>query len=91
MTLRLTGYFDNNFGDDLMMKIIVRSLPEIEFVIDKRENISPMILSEKNVRLSEDFNKYPVLNVTGSGFMVNSIRALILEIIWALKGRKTAD
>lgn len=91
MTLRLTGYFDNNFGDDLMMKIIVRSLPEIEFVIDKSENVSPMILSEKNVRLSEDFNKYPVLNVTGSGFMINSKRALVTEIIWFLKRKKSGD
>lgn len=91
MTLRLTGYFDNNFGDDLMMKIIVRSLPEIEFVIDKRENVSPMILSEKNVRLSDDFNKYPVLNVTGSGFMINSKRALFTELVWFLKRKKSGD
>ena len=31
--LHLTGYFDSNFGDDMMMKLVVRSLPEITFVV----------------------------------------------------------
>lgn len=32
-TVYLTGYFDRNFGDDMMMKLVVRSLPEITFLV----------------------------------------------------------
>ena len=31
--LHLTGYFDRNFGDDMMMKQVVRSLPEVTIAV----------------------------------------------------------
>lgn len=93
MTLQLTGYFDYNFGDDYMMKIIVHHLPEIEFVIEKNEKISRLLLEEKNVRIISESEKakYPVLVVIGSGFMVNSRKALETEIKWFLKKRHPGD
>lgn len=91
LKLKLTGYFDNNFGDDYIMRIIVRSLPEIDFVIDKRESKTEFLQNEKNVIIEENPDKYPVLNVTGSGFMINSKRALFTEIVWFLKRKKSGD
>lgn len=93
LTLQLSGYFDHNFGDDYMMKIIVHYLPEIEFVVAKNEKISRLLLEEKNVRLMADGEKgkYPVLIVTGSGFMINSAIALKVEIKSFLKREKAGD
>lgn len=89
--LKLTGYFDNNFGDDYMMKMIVRSLPELEFIIDKRESNKDILLSEKNVSTKTNPEGYPILNIIGSGFMINSKRALLIEIIWFFKKKKSGD
>ena len=50
LTMQLAGYLDHNFGDDYMMKIIVNSLPEIDFVIDETEKLSSVICEEHNVR-----------------------------------------
>ena len=63
--LHLTGYFDSNFGDDLMMKLVVRSLPEITFVIN--DNVQTPILSEVNViqESCEECALLPKLIVTG--------------------------
>ena len=91
MKLRLSGYFDNNFGDDYMMKIIVHSLPDIDFVVSKNENVSNLVLCEDNVSVSEDFEGCPILSVIGSGFMVNGFNALKYELKLFLKGEKTAD
>lgn len=87
----LTGYFDHNFGDDMMMKLIVRSLPEITFVVD--ETVETPILQEENV-ISGNRNAcamLPKLIVTGCGFMINSRAALKTELIWFLKRRSPGD
>lgn len=92
-TIQLTGYFDNNFGDDYMMKIIIHSLPEIDFVIDENEKINSVILEENNVRTEKITNKslYPKLIVTGCGFMINSKAALFAELIYFLKRKHAGD
>ena len=89
--IQLTGYFDHNFGDDMMMKLIVRNLPEIIFVVD--ETVETPILQEENV-ISANRNAcalLPKLIVTGCGFMINSRAALITELIWFLKRRSPGD
>lgn len=91
LTVQLSGYFDNNFGDDYMMKIIVNSLPEVDFVIDKREGKTDFLQNEKNVIIEENPGKYPVLDVIGSGFMINSKRALFIELVWFFKRKKMGD
>ena len=45
--IHLAGYFDRNFGDDMMMKLVVSSLPEITFLVD--EAADTPLLSEPNV------------------------------------------
>lgn len=89
--IHLTGYFDSNFGDDLMMKLVVRSLPEITFVID--DSVQTPILNEVNV-IQENREKcalLPKLVVIGCGFMINNKKSLKTEIVWFLRGRKTGD
>ena len=93
LPIQLSGYFDNNFGDDYMMKTIVNSLPEFDFVIDENETVNPVICEENNVRTERITNKaqYPKLLVTGCGFMINSMPALFTELIYFLKQKHVGD
>lgn len=93
MKLELCGYFDSNFGDDYMQKIVVHMLPEYDFYIDKTCMISPLVLEEGNVsaRDIDEMRNLPKLMVTGSGFMVNSLRVLRYEILWFLTSKHIAD
>ena len=89
--IHLTGYFDRNFGDDMMMKLVVRSLPEITFLIE--DTADTLLLTEPNVeqRDQKSCRRFPKLVVTGSGFMINTGGALLTELIWFLKGRHPGD
>ena len=87
----LTGYFDRNFGDDVMMKLVVRSMPEITFLVE--EGVDTPLLSEPNVvqKNRETCCRFPKLVVTGSGFMINTKEALKTELLWFLKGDHPGD
>ena len=87
LTIQLSGYFDNNFGDDYMMKIIANSLPEINFVVDEKENVNAVLFEEPNVCILNNLQEknYPKLVVTGCGFMINSKSALFTELVYLLK------
>ena len=87
----LTGYFDSNFGDDMMMKLVVRSLPEFTFVVN--ETKTTPIFAEPNVigESYEQCEKLPKLVVIGSGFMINSKNTLIVEAKWFIKGYHAGD
>lgn len=80
----LTGYFDRNFGDDMMMKLVVRSLPEITFMVN--ETADTPLMSEPNVMQKpyEVCRRFPRLVVTGSGFMINTKAAFKTELLWFL-------
>lgn len=84
--IHLAGYFDRNFGDDMMMKLVVSSLPEITFLVD--EAADTPLLSEPNVvaKDRETCACFPKLVVTGSGFMINTKAALETEIRRFLRG-----
>ena len=87
----MTGYFDRNFGDDMMMKLVVRSLPEITFLVE--DTADTPLLAEPNVAAKdrETCCRFPRLVVTGSGFMINTQEALKTELIWCLKGHHPGD
>ena len=89
--IHLTGYFDRNFGDDMMMKLVVRGLPEITFLVENTADTP--ILSEPNVvkENPEVCRRFPKLVVTGSGFMINSKEAFWTELLWFLKGYHPGD
>lgn len=89
--IHLTGYFDRNFGDDMMMKLVVRSLPEITFLVNDAADTP--LLSEPNVvpEKWEVCRRFPRLVVTGSGFMINTREALKTELRWFLTGHHPGD
>ena len=90
-SFHLTGYFDRNFGDDMMMKLVVRQLPEFTFLIE--DTADTPLLSEPNV-LQKDHETccgFPKLVVTGSGFMINAKAAYLTELLWFLRGHHPGD
>ena len=89
--IHLTGYFDRNFGDDMMMKLVVRSLPEITFVV--ADTADTPLLAEPNViqKPYKVCRSFPELVVTGSGFMINTKAALQTELLWFLRGHHPGD
>lgn len=89
--IHLTGYFDRNFGDDMMMKLVVRSLPEITFLVE--DTADTPLLTEPNVvqKSRETCLRFSRLVVTGSGFMINTNAALKTELLWFLKGHHPGD
>lgn len=89
--IHLTGYFDRNFGDDLMMKLIVRSLPEVTFLVE--DTADTPLLTEPNIQ-QQDHERCalaPKLIVTGSGFMINTRTAFKLELSRFLRGQHPGD
>ena len=89
--VHLSGYFDRNFGDDMMMKLVVRALPEVTFLLETA--VDSPLLSEPNVvrKNREDCLRFPRLVVTGSGFMINTKAALKTELRWFLRGKHPGD
>lgn len=89
--IHLTGYFDRNFGDDMMMKLVVRSLPEITFLVTNTADT--LIVAEPNVEQADykACRDFPRLVVTGSGFMINTGAALKTELLRFLKGSSPGD
>ena len=89
--IHLTGYFDRNFGDDMMMKLVVCGLPEITFLVE--ETADTPLLTEPNVAQAdrETCRRCPQLVVTGSGFMINTKAAFRTELLRFLKGHHPGD
>ncbi len=91
----MCGYFDHNFGDDYMQRTAAYYMSEYEIYIDAKayDNVSLMLLKEPNVNIKRDSEqkKPPKLLVTGSGFMINSFKALKCELVWFLKSKHIAD
>ena len=87
----MTGYFDRNFGDDMMMKLVVRSRPEITFLVE--DSADTPLLIEPNVvhKPYEVCRRFSKLVVIGSGFMINTRGAFLTELIWFLKGHHPGD
>ena len=74
-----------------MMKLVVRSLPKISFLVE--DTVDTPLLTEPNVtqKKREECLYFPRLVVTGSGFMINSRAALKTELLWFLKGHHSGD
>lgn len=89
MKILLDGYFDRNFGDDMMLRIVASQLPEYDFCVrTSREMFIPFENSE-NIRMAHenetDFDAY--LRVTGSGFIVPNKIAMLYAAKYYLDGR----
>ena len=87
----LKGYFDYNFGDDMMLKLVARSFPDYSFFIEDVGRT--LVFQEKNIFLAskKECERYPSLVVTGSGFMINNRVKLCIEIMRYLKRENPGD
>ncbi|MCR5353911.1 MAG: polysaccharide pyruvyl transferase family protein [Clostridiales bacterium] len=83
MNIRLTGYFDKNFGDDLMQLVLIKGLPEYNFFADcgKKEMLLHL-KDEKNVLpMREDVPFDAFVNVIGTGFKYDSKMNIVQKIL----------
>lgn len=83
MNIRLLGYFDKNFGDDLMQLIVAEGMPEYEFFADcPQKEFLTHFRECKNVHLfSEDVRIDAYVNVIGTGFKFVSKRNIITKFL----------
>lgn len=89
--MHLSGYFDSNFGDDMMMKLVVSSLPDIMFAVENTAE-TPIWVEPNVIRKSrEDCALLPKLIVIGSGFMINNRDAVKWELMDFLRRRHPGD
>lgn len=77
MNITLNGFFDKNFGDDVMHRMIVKSFPEHDFYVSSREReMFSHLEGLGNVHINEDIPAQGILlNVIGTGFMYRGKRA----------------
>lgn len=87
----LKGYFDYNFGDDIMLKLVARSFPDYSFFIEDVGRT--LIFQEKNIFLAskKECERYPSIVVTGSGFMIGNRVKLRIEIMRYLRRENPGD
>lgn len=76
MNVRLKGYFDRNFGDDIMQRLVVEGLDEHTFYIEgaPREMLAH-ITDLPNVRVGPAPADSVLIYAVGTGFMYNSKRS----------------
>lgn len=92
MKLVLDAYFDRNFGDDYMVRIMLHYLPEAEFIIREKNEFNSFLEKEQNVTFGADAKEQlPRIVVTGSGFMINSPEALKCELVWFIRRKRMGD
>lgn len=90
--LLLKGYFDSNFGDDMMIRLIAEKLAGFELCVEENAFTKTLIESVANITAARaEDKKLPVLVVTGCGFMVNTTAALKHELKFFLSGRRYGD
>lgn len=90
MNILLDGYFDKNFGDDVMQQLVVKNLPEHTFFVNNNEREMLSHLSQfDNIRINcpcDNIDMY--LNVIGTGFMFKGKIAKITGALSLLKKQK---
>lgn len=92
LKLRLNGYFDRNFGDDYMFKLVVHSMPEVPFFVDAREQDVPCLVDEPNVYFGTSGQEdAPLLTVIGSGFVINDWQGFWCELKCRLRRKEVGD
>ncbi len=75
MKILLNGYFDCNFGDDLMMRLAYNALPEHEIYV-KKNKYTPDYAHEFTDTTEADVS----LTVTGSGFLLYGYKSALYRI-----------
>ncbi len=87
MNIILDGYFDRNFGDDVMMRIVVHHLSDHCFYInqERKELLLPFINVPNIFLYDKNIDIHAKLYVIGSGYMINGKTSLCMELLDFLK------
>ncbi len=90
VNIELSGYFDKNFGDDIMHAIIVEHFPQHTFFVNTNEReMAAHLENYPNVVINgASYNADVFLNVTGTGFMYKGKRAKAEKLINMLTVKK---
>lgn len=90
MKIQLSGYFDRNFGDDVMQLILVNGMPEHEFYVS---GVPQEFLGHfdgcQNVRICGEMPEVDaVVNVIGTGFQFHSRMAQVSKLLAIMREKK---
>ena len=92
VVLRLNGFFDRNFGDDYMFKLVAHSMPDVTFFVYAQEQDVPCLADEPNVYFGTCSQEgVPLLKVIGSGFVINDWRGWWYELKCLLRRKEVGD
>lgn len=82
MNIRFLGYFDKNFGDDLMQLTTVKNMPEHDFYIcsEPKELLTHFHGCENVHICDENVKTEAYLNVTGTGFKYDSKLGILTKL-----------
>ncbi len=83
MNIRLAGYFDKNFGDDLMQLIVADGMPEYDFFADcPQKEFLTHFRGRKNVHLYDESVRIDAyVNVIGTGFKYASKMNILTKFL----------
>ncbi len=89
MNILLDGYFDNNFGDDLMRMIVAENIPECNFYVNAPMEMTAHLDEFRNVYVTDEIPATDAyLNVIGTGFLYNSKMAQLNRILSILLDKR---
>ncbi|MCD8390769.1 MAG: polysaccharide pyruvyl transferase family protein [Firmicutes bacterium] len=83
MNILMDGYFDKNFGDDVMQTMLVKALPEHDFFVccNRRELLSHLE-NIKNVHITPSIPAVDArVYIVGTGFIINGKRGVLEAVI----------
>lgn len=83
MNIKLLGYFDKNFGDDLMQLIVVKNMPEHDFFAEcAQKEFLTHFRGCENIHLNVDNVKIDAyVNIIGTGFKFSSKMNIITKFM----------
>ncbi len=86
MNIILTGYFDRNFGDDIMQLMVTEAFKDDMFFVNfPRREMLTHLEGKPNVCINKPLPKIDAfVNVIGSGFQFLSKRAVLEKLYWLL-------
>lgn len=93
MNILLDGYFDRNFGDDVMIRIVAYYLSNHNFYINqaKKELLLPFHKVPNIFPADKKINIQAKICVIGSGYIINSRMSLLLEFLDFMKHLRKED
>ena len=87
MKIQLMGYFDRNFGDDVMQLILADGMPEHDFYVScAQKEFLGHFSGHENVHSAEKLPEIDaVVNVIGTGFLYRSRLAMVSKALSLLR------